>query len=178
MKDVNLVNTIPLHRQYEIRRWFIFSMALLGGTLITITILQVPLLRAWYSIKKEKENLEESLHVFENVMDKKHELKQQEKQLRNKKTKLEQYHKNPKNPIKQMQMIFTACDSTIELDGLIIQKSSFKITAACSQIEHATGFMQRLSQDKHVQNTKLVSMQQHKNNQTLHFTVHGKIKKT
>ncbi len=178
MKDVNLVNTIPLHRQYEIRRWFILSMTLLGGTLVTITILQVPQLRAWYSIKKEKENLKESLHIFESVMDKKHELKQQEKQLRNKKTKLEQCTKDPKSPIKQMQMIFTACNSTIELDRLTIQKSSFKITAACSQAEHATGFMQRLSKDTHVQNTKLVSMQQHKNNQTLSFTVQGKIKKT
>ncbi len=178
MKDINLVNTIPLHRQYEVRRWFILSMALLGGTLITITILQVPQLRAWYSINKEKENLEESLHVFESIMDKKHELKQQEQKLRTKKTKLEQYRKDPKNPIRQMQMIVTACDRTIELDGLTIQKSSFKITASCSQVEHATGFIQRLSQDEHVQNTKLVSMQQHKNNQTLHFTVHGKIKKT
>ncbi len=177
MKNINLIKSVPAYRQYEIRRWLLLSITLLCGTIGGITLLQIPQLRAWYAAKQEQDHLEDCLHVFEGIMDKQHTLKQQEQQLKNQNKKLDQYTKNPKNPAKHIHMMMTACQSTVTLDGLTITKKQFKMTATTTQTTHVTDFMQRLGNNKEVENLKLVSMQQQQHGKTLQFTAQGNFPK-
>lgn len=176
MKNINLIKTVPASRQHEIRQWTIFSVTLLAGIFGTITFFEIPQLRAWYTVKKEKENLEDAVHAFESIMDKKHELKQKETGLTNRVQKLERCTKNPKNPVNHMTMVMQASEQTVHLDGVSIHKNTMKITAACSKPADATNFVKRLQSTKQAQDVTLASMHRHQQHeQNLQFTVHATV---
>jgi len=174
MKDINLIKTIPLHRQYEINRWFIFSIILLVSIIGTITFIEVPQLHELHTVKAEKNKFEDGLHMFEDVMKQKHHLKKTEQNLKQQLSKIEQCKKQPKSPIKQLTIIMQACRQIIQLDKVAIHNRSVTISATCSHTEDTMRFMQNLSQPKQVQKLSLVSMQK-QNNQGLHFTLQGTI---
>jgi len=74
-------------------------------------------------------------------------------------------------------MMMTACQNTVTLDGLTITKKQFKMTATTTQTTHVTDFMQRLGNNKEVENLKLVSMQQQQHGKALQFTAQGNFPK-
>lgn len=172
MKDINLIKTIPLHRQYEINRWFIFSIILLVSIIGTVTFFEVPQLYALHTVKTEKYKLEDGLHMFESVMKQKHHLKKTEQNLKQELSKIEQCKKQPGSAVKQLTVIIQACTQTVQLDKVAIHNRSVTISAICSHTEDTMRFMQNLSQPKQAQKLSLVSMQK-QNNQGLHFTLQG-----
>ncbi len=172
MKDINLIKTIPIHRQYEINRWFLFSIILLVSIIGTVTFLEVPQLHELHTVKTEKNKFEGSLHMFESIMEQKHNLRQTKQNLKQQLSKIEQCKRQPKSPVKQLTVITQACTQTVQLDKVAIHNRSVTISAACSHTKDTMRFMQNLSQPKQAQNLSLVSMQK-QNNQGLHFTLQG-----
>jgi len=174
VKDINLVKTISLHRQYEISRWFTFSITILASIIGTIIFIEIPQLRTLHAVKAEKDKLDDSLHMFESMMEQKHHLKQTEQNLKQQLSKIERCKRQPESPVKQLSVIMQACTQTMQLDEVVIHKQSVTISAACSHTEDTMRFMHNLSQSKQSQNLSLISMQKH-NNQGLQFTLQGTI---
>lgn len=158
MKNVNLIQTIPPKKQFEIRRWFWLSTLLSLITLIILSIFTYLQLSTLYATHKEVNTLQEKVKKYDEEMTRKNKLKDELEALQNKKNKIDQFIHRPKNPHSTLTDLTSACGSSITILDIRLNNKNLELSALCASPEHATVFMQRLATFKQFSGLKLASL--------------------
>jgi hypothetical protein len=159
MKKVNFIDPLPPYKQYELRRWFWWTVVIWIISFMIGAYYVAPQLLLYSALKKEIRVLREKTTPYAATAHNKEALKSEHELLSKQSNKINQYIEQPKNPHKYIAAIMEASGNGVKLESLKFNKKDVELTVVCPTPEHATVFIKRLSASDLFAGIKLVSLQ-------------------
>jgi len=177
MKHTNFVATLSPQQQYEIRRWFIASTVITVITMISIISYCAPSLYSLYAMKKEMSYLRKKTHTYTELTSKRDALKKENELLQKKRTKIDGYRLEPKNPLTYITAFINMCNNGIIAEHIKNNKKNIELIIVCPTTDNATTVMQQLMDTGYFAEIKIHSLQQHDKSNQLRCTLKGVMKR-
>jgi hypothetical protein len=177
MKNVNFIKVVPPHIQYEIRRFFWFSLLLFMCTVTAIIITTFFELHNLYTIKQKISVIREKTKNHTELTKNHSDLKKKHEELQNKITKIGFYKNHPKNPHDHLNVMIKASANGIQLEQIRFNKNDLDIIMLCSKPETAASFVQHLLATEKFSSLALVSLQKDEKEKMLRCAIKGVIKR-
>lgn len=175
MKNVNFISTFTPQQQYELRRWFIFSTALIICTLIGISFFFLPQLYALYSTKKKITALQQKTKNYNELTNTQIHLKKEHEALQKKQTKINNHQHQPNNPHTYLTPVIAACGTDVQLEHVRKNKKECEIIGLFPTPERATNLIKQLSDTRQFTQLTLTSLQNDTQTKKFRCTIKGKI---
>lgn len=173
MKHFSFIATLSPQQQHEIRRWFLYSCALILLIITGITCYLGPDFYNLYTLKKEIALLREKTTTHTDLTNTKNRLKKENGELQKKRTHLNNYITHPKNPLTYLTTIINAGDDKTIIQSIRTNKKNIEITLMCPTTEHATKFAHHLAQTDYFRETHITSLQKHEQKNQFLCTLKG-----
>lgn len=159
MKKINFITTLSPQKQYEIARWFLFSVAVVVVTFLIGSYFIVPELLTCFSLKKEISALRADTKDYGQLIKSRDALKKESDVMHARKSTLDRYNKNSKNPFHYVAALKDACGDGGIVELIRFIKKDCELTVLCPTPEHVTVIIKRLSASDKFGGIKLVSLQ-------------------
>lgn len=175
MKKVNLITTLPPHKQYEIYRWFCMTIFLGVCFLLIGAYFIVPQIITYSRLKKDIAGFSSTAQEHGQIASAKQSLKKEYDELHVRESKINYYKKQNKNPYIHIAEIVRLSGHGVELESVKINKKEIEIEIVCSMAEYAQTFIKSLSSSSYFSYLKMVSLQQDTHNKKIRCAIKGNI---
>ncbi len=169
MKKVNLISSLSPQKQYEIHRWFWYTVVLWMISLFIGVYYIMPQIWNYYLLKKDVSALRAITNDYQEYLKKRDSLHNDNALLSAQMAKINGYKNKVKNPHQYITAIRQAAGDGIILELLKFDKKNIECAIICISPEHATVFMKRLSLSDFFAGIKLISL--HRDEKSNRFKV-------
>lgn len=176
MNPINFINTLSAKQHRTLRGWWRFSLALFCVLAFMIIALQSRQLYTLYYVVSEHTLLHGQMQKVQSEREPYMALKKEEEALRAQRTKIDHIYHTAQHAGTLLAALH-ATDQAVRMQSCKLNKENFDLVVQCANTESALNEIKRLRTIKQLQEAKLVSLQQSRNDASMVATIHGKIRK-
>lgn len=175
MKKINCITSLPLDKQYEIRRWFWITILIAVIMMITGGCFLIPQIDRYLSLTKEIALLRKKKESYASANQHSNILKKEYDELSLRENKINSYTQQGKNPLSHIAYIVQTCGSTIQIESIRFNKKSFEVEVLCTDSQQAQLLVQNLSASPGFSQVKMISLHQNAQTNQIRCTIKANV---
>ncbi len=180
MNTINFSDTLSPVQHTEIKRWWLFTLGLMGITLCIITPITVHYALITRHLKKEKRVWQQKISPLQALLEQQASLQKEEQELLKHVAKLHTYGSSTHasaTPLVHILQHMRAASAWLE--SLSLDKKSFELNFGCQNSAQALKFADLLNKEPLFENVSVAALQtrKHADSTQVLATIKGAVKK-
>ena len=159
MSKNNFINPLSPHKIREIRIWIWLTCIIPLLLFITISGISALQFYLYFSLNHEIETIKDDISSYDIAKQKHLKMKQSNDELQQRINRCNLYKNNPKNPLTIFSAIYP--NAGITLQSITIDLKTIEIRFTITTIQTLQQFLRKLSEQKGIQNARLISLEKH-----------------
>lgn len=157
MNGINFIKPLPPHQEREVRLWSWFTVIGSSSLLLIIGVYTGMQYTLYRSLHQEKSTHQQELSSFNALLEQQRTQAEEQKLLQKNIDSISKYKTSPKNPLNALTALHAITGRGMH--AVTISKNRFELHVACQNAQHATICLQKLLNNAHIRNAKLMSLQ-------------------
>lgn len=176
MKSINFINTLSAKQHSSLHRWWRISLVLFSVLIVTIVGVQSMQLYTLYGVVSRHTLLQGNMQKAQREHEPYMALKKEEDALRAQRIKIDHIYHTAEHTGVLLAALY-ATGAFVRIQSCKLNKNDFELIVQSPTADFALNEIKRLRVVNQLQEVKLISLQQSRNDTSMVATIKGKIRK-